>query len=168
MTRDLTADLRETPKPAVSEPVGLPAQSTLLVECLIDLDSKHDVLRITVITTVLTDKELMELYQLIALAASQDRPYSTILDLYEVERFPISAKTIRTLADSSPAVPKGTSRVIVAKQDVTYGLSRMFELVRDSMGGQLHVVRSLNEAYGLLGVNSEDFLQRLSPKASAT
>ena len=80
----------------------------------------------------------------------------------------ISAQTTRILAVSDPTVPPGRPRVIVAKQDVMYGLSRMFELILDSMGGQLHVVRSLNEAYGLLGVNSEDFLQRLSPIASAT
>jgi hypothetical protein len=39
----------------------------------------------------------------------------------------------------------------------------MFELYRDSMGGQLHVVHSMDEAYDLLKVSPQDFFQRLFP-----
>jgi hypothetical protein len=39
----------------------------------------------------------------------------------------------------------------------------MFELQRDSMGGQLQVVHSLDEAYDLLEVTPEDFTERLFP-----
>jgi hypothetical protein len=137
------------------------------MECLVDLDPEHRVLRITVITRVLTDEKAIEFYQLVELIAFQGGPYSAITDLSQVERFPISAKTIRTLAASKPAVAAGTPRVIVAKQDIAFGLSRMFELSRDSMGGQLHVVHSLDEAYDLLGVRPEDFSQRLFPERSA-
>jgi hypothetical protein len=94
-------------------------------------------------------------------------PYSGIMDLSEVERFRVATATIRNLAESRPAIAAGTPRVIVAEQDVIYGLSRMFQLSRDSMDGQLHVVHSLNEAYDLLGVKREDFSQRLFPERSA-
>ena len=40
----------------------------------------------------------------------------------------------------------------------------MFELLRDSMGGQFHVVHELGEAYDLLEVTAEDFTQRLIPE----
>jgi hypothetical protein len=41
----------------------------------------------------------------------------------------------------------------------------MFELYRDSMGGNLQsVVPSIDEAYELLKVSPEDFTQRLSPE----
>jgi hypothetical protein len=38
----------------------------------------------------------------------------------------------------------------------------MFELSRGSMGGQLQVVRSMDEAYKLLKVGPQDFSQRLN------
>jgi hypothetical protein len=75
----------------------------------------------------------------------------------------ISSRTVRFLAATNPANPAGTLRVIVASQPVMYGLARMFELSRDSMDGQLQVVRSLEEAYYLLGVRAEDFTHRLFP-----
>jgi hypothetical protein len=43
----------------------------------------------------------------------------------------------------------------------------MFEVSRDAMGGQLKVVRSMDEAYGVLGVTSRDFSQRVFPERSA-
>jgi hypothetical protein len=43
----------------------------------------------------------------------------------------------------------------------------MFEMHRDSMGVQVQVVRSLDEAYDLLGVSPEDFTQRLVPETMA-
>jgi hypothetical protein len=39
----------------------------------------------------------------------------------------------------------------------------MFELSRDSMGGQLHVVRTIEEAYTLLNVAPQDFSERVFP-----
>jgi hypothetical protein len=137
------------------------------MDCLIDFDPTHRILRATVTTRVLTDEGAKDLYRLIARIASQGGPYSEITDLSEVVEFPISAETIRTLAASNPAVPTETPRVIVAKKAVAYGLARMFELSRDAMGGQLYVVHSLDEAYDLLGVNSEDFSKHLFPERSA-
>jgi hypothetical protein len=47
------------------------------------------------------------------------------------------------------------------------GLARMFELYRDSMGVQVQVVQSLDEAYELLKVTPEGFTQRLFPEEVA-
>jgi hypothetical protein len=137
------------------------------MDWLIDLDPTHRILRLTVTTTVLTDEGLTDLYRVLGRIASQGGPYSAITDLSEVVNMPVSAKTIRILAENNPAVPSGTARVIVAKQAIAYGLARMFQLSRDEMGGQLHVVHSMDEAYDVLGVNSEDFSQRLFPERSA-
>jgi hypothetical protein len=43
----------------------------------------------------------------------------------------------------------------------------MLELTRDSMGGQLQVVHSLEEAYEIVGVRPEDFTERLFPEDRA-
>jgi hypothetical protein len=120
-----------------------------------------------VTTTVLTDEGLTDLYRVVGRIASQGGPYSAIMDLSKVVNMPVSAETIRILAENNPAVPSGTPRVIVAKQAIAYGLARMFQLSRDEMGGQLHVVQSMDEAYNVLRVKSEDFSQRLFPERSA-
>jgi hypothetical protein len=109
----------------------------------------------------------MDLYRLIERIASQGGPYSAIMDLSEVVAMRVSDKTVRTLAANDPAVPAGTLRVIVAKHAVAYGLGRMFQLSRDAMDGKLEVVHSVDEAYHMLGVNSEGFSQRLFPQRSA-
>jgi hypothetical protein len=132
------------------------------LEFVVDLDPKHRVLRITV-TAALTDESGRNIYRAIARLASRGGPYAAIADLSQVADFPISADTIRELAAMPPAVPVGRPRVIVAPQSALYGLARMFELYRDSMGGQLQVVRSMEEAYDLLEVSREDFSQRLFP-----
>src|SRR5215831_6046184 len=44
------------------------------------------------------------------------------------------------------SVAGGRPRVVVAnEQAVSYGLARMFELMTGAMGGQFHVVRSVDE-----------------------
>jgi hypothetical protein len=128
-----------------------------------DLDPTHHVLRITVTTTV-TDAVFRDIYRALERHASQGGPYAAILDLSRVEAFPLSSDTIRTFAATAPAVPGERPRVVVASEPAVYGLSRMFELHRDSMGGQLHVVRSLDEAYELLEVSPEDFTEHLTPE----
>jgi hypothetical protein len=134
------------------------------MDFVVDLDPKHRVLRITV-TTALTDKAGKEIYQAVARLASRGGPYAAITDLSQVVDFPISAETVRALAATGPAIPLGDRpSVIVARQAALYGLARMFELHRDSMGGQLRIVRSMDEAYDLLKVSPEDFSQRLFPE----
>jgi len=54
--------------------------------------------------------------------------------------------------------------VIVADEPWIFGMARMFQICRDSLGEQFHVVRSLEEAYEMVGVRPEDFTQRIFPK----
>jgi hypothetical protein len=132
------------------------------MDYVIDLDPVHRVLRGTV-TSAFTDEGCTDLYWTIERIASQGGPYAGILDLSQAPAFPISARTLRVLSTTDPALPVGRLRVIVATEPVAYGLARMFELMRDSMGGELQVVRSLEEAYDLLGVRSSDFTRRVYP-----
>jgi hypothetical protein len=137
------------------------------MDYLIDVDETHCAFRVTVKTPILTDQDLTDLYRVTERFASQGGPYSGILDLSKVEHMPVTAGTIRTLAWSAPALPAGTPRVIVAREPIVFGLSRMFELSRDAMDGELRVVHSIDEAYGVLGVTAADFSQRVFPEKSA-
>jgi hypothetical protein len=132
----------------------------------IDLDPTHRVLRTTV-TTGLTDESLREIYRTVTRLAATGGPYASIVDLSQVVDYPVAAKTIRAFAAAAPAVPGVRPRVMVAPEPTLYGLARMFELHRNSMGVEVQVVRSMDEAYGLLKVRPEDFTQRLFPERMA-
>ena len=133
----------------------------------IDLDPTHQVLRVTVTAAALTHDLGEDCYRSVARIASRGGPYAAIWDLSGVTSTTASTDQVRERASSAPAVPAGRTRVVVAKEPVIYGLSRMSELFRDSMGGQLQVVWSMEEAYAIVGVRPEDFTERLFPTEMA-
>jgi hypothetical protein len=133
---------------------------------VIDLDPTHQVLRITVTGTV-TDQASREMYASLSHFAATGGPYALILDLSGVTGSQLSTETIRDVAKKPPAVPVGRPRIVVAPRPEDYGLFRMFELLRDGMGGQLHTVLSVDEAYAMLGVSPEDFSECLFPEQLA-
>jgi len=133
---------------------------------VIDLDPTHQVFRVTTTGTV-ADQECREMYARLSHFAATGGPYAAIFDMSGVTKDQLSAEAIRDLAQEAPAVPVGRLRVVVAPRLVDYGMGRMFELWRDGMGGQFQVVRSVGEAYTMLGVSPEDFTRRLFPEALA-
>ena len=48
-------------------------------------------------------------------------------------------------------------RVFVASTPLAYGLSRMYQILREDLAGDLDVVHTLAEAYALLGLESVSF-----------
>jgi hypothetical protein len=85
----------------------------------------------------------------------------------QAEEVKVSSETVRFLSREASAIPGGRPRIVVHHKPVGYGLSRMFELLRDEMGGQHHVVWSMDQAYAMLGVTPEDFTERLFPEVVA-
>jgi hypothetical protein len=109
----------------------------------IDLDPTHSVIRLTVTAETLTLELAEDVYVRLTRTASRGCPYAAIFDLSGVKRSTIPAEAIRDFARRAPAVPEGRDRVEVAKEPSVYGLARMFQLYRDSMGGEFHVVHLL-------------------------
>jgi hypothetical protein len=116
----------------------------------------------------LTDAIVLEMYATLTQVASEGGPYAGIFDASRVLNSTVSAETVRNLAAKAPAVAPGTVRIVVAPNLYVYGQARMIELLRDGMDGLFHVVRALDEAYAMLGVDPDSFTQRLftSPEAS--
>ena len=133
---------------------------------VIDLDPTPQVLRVTVTGTV-TDQASREAYASLSHFAATGGPYALILDLSGVTSNQLSIEALRDLAQKPPAVPLGRLHVVAAPRPEDYGVVRMFELLRDGMGGQFHPVLSLDEAYAMLEVGPENFSQRLFPEQSA-
>jgi hypothetical protein len=137
------------------------------MDFVIDLDPTHRVLRLTITSALLTNELVDACYQTLLLVSSCGDLYAAIFDLSGVTGTTLSSEAVRSLASRAPAVPEGRNRVLVAKAPVIYGLARMLQLYRNFMGGQYHVVWSMEEAYNLTGARPEDFTQRLFPETMA-
>jgi hypothetical protein len=133
----------------------------------IDLDPTHSVIRLTLTAETVTLELGEDVYSCLTRIASRGGPYAAIFDLSAVKRCTIPAEWIRDFAYRPPAVPEGRVRVEIAKEPSIYGLARMLQLYRDSMGGQFQVIHSPEEAYDILGVRPEDFTLCLFPKELA-
>jgi hypothetical protein len=104
-----------------------------------------------------TDAILSDAYGAVARYMSSHGPCRAIVDTTNVTKFDVSSGFIRTLAKTAPAVPAGYMRVFVAPPDSTYGMVRMFQILTDLTRPDLHIVRSLDEAYRLLEVEAPGF-----------
>jgi len=93
------------------------------------------------------------------------RKYSTatdaragILDLSLVTEFAVSAESIRQLAEQEPAVMDASRpRIVVAPSPVGFGLVRMFQIMGEPTRPLLRVVRSMDDAFAALGIQSPRF-----------
>lgn len=113
-----------------------------------------------------TDESLQEFYRLAGEHAVRLLPRSAISDFSAVTSFEVSSETIRELARLAPAMPDPTRpRVAVAPSGLVFGLVRMFQSVAGDTRPKLHVVRTMEEAYALLGVKAPRFepLQEPAP-----
>ncbi len=80
-----------------------------------------------------------------------------IVDFSGIQRLDVSAAFIRKFVDSFPIVSPATPRAVVAPQPAVYGIARMFQTLRESKGGVPSIVRTLDEAYKLLGLAMPEF-----------
>jgi hypothetical protein len=123
---------------------------------VMDFDARHNILRVTLEGEV-TDAILSNGCATAARHVVSRPPCRGIWNFSQVTRFEVSSDTIRRLAESPPIVVTGQMRVVVAPQDLLYGTTRMFQLLGEESRPDLHVVRTMDEAYRLLGVESPEF-----------
>lgn len=121
-----------------------------------DFDLAHRILRCQLHGRV-TDEVLKECYRAIAEYVAQIDPRAGIMDLSAVTSFEVSREAVRELARSAPAVPDPNRvRIVVAPSDCIFGMARMFQIEGERTRPNLHIVRSLAEAWAVLGV--QDFV----------
>jgi|SRR5580658_793661 hypothetical protein len=80
-----------------------------------------------------------------------------ITDVTQVTKFDVSSDTVRRLAWTPPTIPTPQVRIFVAPTTFIYGMARMFQILGESTRPNLHIVRTLDEAYGLLQMESPEF-----------
>ena len=121
-----------------------------------EFDAKHNILRFTLEGEV-TDAHLRDAYANAAKQIAARGPSPGIWDMSRVTKSQISADTIRDLANKPPVIPRGFMRIIVAPKDAHYGMMRMFQILGETTRPDMQVVRTLQEAYDLLQIDSPEF-----------
>lgn len=124
---------------------------------LIELDAASLVLRFTV-EGPLTYATLIAGYAELARVAKLYPGCRGIIDFSLVSEYDLSPDLLRQLAKSAPAIPAGRDRVVVAPQDYVYGMARMFAILGEQTRPELHVVRTMREAFSILGIQSPQFV----------
>ncbi len=82
-----------------------------------------------------------------------------ITDCSSVTEFAVSPELVRNLPLQKPPMPDVTenSLVIVMSSPAGYGLARMYQIVGDRTLPSVNVVRTMDEAFATLGVQSPHF-----------
>jgi len=134
------------------------------MDFVIDLDLTHRVLRVTITAAVLTEELAEDYYRNLSLVASRGGPYAAIYDYSRVTSTTLSSDAVRGWARRPHPVPGPRNHVLVAKESAIFGLARMLQLHQDFLGEHFQIVKSLEEAYAMLGVRPEDFTRRVFPQ----
>ncbi|MGD1023677.1 MAG: hypothetical protein ABR880_12900 [Candidatus Sulfotelmatobacter sp.] len=124
---------------------------------VVDFDVKNNILRATV-QGRMSGALLLEFYAATAKYMESHPPCRGIFDFSQATEFEVSSHAIRQLAAAAPAFPPGYARVLVIDKDFIYGLARMFQILSEKTRPDLHVVRTMDEAYRLLQVESPEFM----------
>jgi hypothetical protein len=124
---------------------------------LFDFDPVNRVLRVR-FSGQATDDDLLSYYRMTALMVEALDPLSLITDLSAVSSFQATPEMIRTLASYPPALPQHSRPcIIVASSNETYGMARMFEIEGESTRPNLHLVRTVDEAWTIIGIENPQF-----------
>ena len=123
---------------------------------VMEFDAKNNVLRGALEGRV-TDAILLDCYETAARYTASHPPCRGIWDFSQVTNFDVSSDAIRQMAGRSPIIPGGYMRVLVVPQDLLYGMMRMFQILSEKTRPELRVVRTMDEAYRLLLIESPEF-----------
>lgn len=81
-----------------------------------------------------------------------DPAFSHIVDFSGVTAANVSTNFVRAFAREKPLFSRDAKQIIVATQPHFFALSRMLQILRETQLPNIEVVRSLREAYILLGL----------------
>ncbi len=124
---------------------------------VLEFDAKNNILRGTV-EGPLTDGLLLSYYEAAARYTGSHPPCRGVWDFSKVTaKVEVSSDTIRELVKRPPIIRDGYLRIVVAPQDFIFGMMRMLQTLSEGARPEFHVVRTMDEAYRLLLVESPEF-----------
>jgi hypothetical protein len=105
-----------------------------------------------------TDKDLRQFHRDAARVVQRTDPHAAIVNFSGVKAFDVSGGAMRSMARSDPLMQDATRpRFIVAPADLTFGMSRMYQLLSAIARPELHVVHTRQEAFSAIGLVDPDF-----------
>jgi hypothetical protein len=117
-----------------------------------DFEPIHRILRSTFVGRV-NDEDLMNHQRMAAMLVEALDPLAAIIDLSRADPFEATPTGMRHLAKLPPPMPKvDRPRVVVAPLDHVWGLVRIFQIEGEVTRPSLHVVRTVSEAWHIIGV----------------
>ena len=124
------------------------------MEFCFEFAEAENILRLT-LSGDMNDQAVLELWTVGLPIAESYSSCRLIVDTAAVTRFSLTPRAVNTLAKRhSPDLP---TRVLVAPSDLLYGTSRMFQTLTESTRQNVHIVRTMEDAYTVLGVESPTF-----------
>jgi len=121
-----------------------------------EFDARNSIFRCRLAGNV-TDESLKECHDVAGRYAALTNPRVGIMDFSNVDSLNVSSQTVRDLALRTPGMPGSRPRFLVAPSTHMYGLARMFQEVGSEARPHVHVVRSVDEVYALIGVPEPQF-----------
>ena len=124
----------------------------------LDFDATNKIVRIT-FEGEETDQVLEDGQAALRTCWERIGPWSCIVDYTGVTDADatLSSESVRQASYKPPIVSMDCLLIAVAPSQVTYGLSRMFELLSSDNRPNVHVVHTMDEALKLIGVPSPTF-----------
>jgi len=106
-----------------------------------------------------TEESLAACYRAIREYSTATDANAGIWDFSSITEFAVSGEFIRQLARQEPAMPDATRRprILVIPRTAVFGLGRMFQIAGEHSRPLLQVVRTMDEAFAALGVQSPHF-----------
>jgi hypothetical protein len=137
---------------------GYLGRARLAMGFISEFDAKNNIPRGTIEGPV-TDGLPLDYYGAAARYTASHPPCSGLRDFSKVAagHLEVSSDTIRQWVERPPIITAGYMRAVVAPQDFLFGMMRMLEILSQEARPELHVVRTMDEAYRLLLVESPEF-----------
>jgi hypothetical protein len=126
---------------------------------------EHDLL-VSRFQGVLTDELLISYYQKLFSLGEGSSSFSELVDFRCVERTEVSSYALSVIAEGISAAYESITSVmkcaVVAPSDLSYGLSRMYQLGSSPPNVRLQVFRTFDSALSWLGLCDERLTEELS------
>ena len=122
-----------------------------------DFDPVNQILRCQISGEV-NDQTVTDCYAAVSEFAQQVPHRMALLEFVAITSFEVSTAALAILAATPPAIPDlEEPRFVVAPSDLIYGKCRTFEMLGEYTRPNLHIVRSVDEAYAYFDVRNPQF-----------
>lgn len=101
---------------------------------------------------VATEDDLTSVSIALSKHADFNPTFSHIIDFSAATSTTLSPAFLRSFAQEKSLFSREAKQVVVAPQPHIFGLARMVQMLREAQAPNIEVVRSMSEAYAVLGI----------------